>query len=206
MRAQIDEIAPFGSTRRWVASESLTRVRDMTLVSVLRRFNRTYTQRIGALDESFLGTGRPLGVSRLLFEVGASPAGTTVRDLRERLDLDSGHLSRMLRRLERDGLVVTEPDPADQRRRVVRLTAAGRAARGRHRAGPPTRAARRDTGCRAGATAVRLRRSRCRTTVISSRLGPRSHHSADRRKVDAYARSPGMLGKPGHRAGQAPFW
>ena len=38
--------------------------------AVLRRFNRTYTQRIGALDESFLGTGRPLGPSRLLFEIG----------------------------------------------------------------------------------------------------------------------------------------
>ncbi len=38
--------------------------------ATLRRFNRTYTQRIGALDESFLGTGRPLGPSRLLFEVG----------------------------------------------------------------------------------------------------------------------------------------
>ncbi|UMG91680.1 helix-turn-helix domain-containing GNAT family N-acetyltransferase [Nocardioides sp. TF02-7] len=96
--------------------------------AVLRRFNRTFTQRIGVLDESFLGTGRPLAVSRLLFEVGAAD-GSTVRDLRERLDLDSGHLSRMLRRLERDGLVTTSPDPRDQRRRVVRLTDAGRDAR-----------------------------------------------------------------------------
>jgi DNA-binding MarR family transcriptional regulator len=101
----------------------------MTTTEVLRRFNRTYTQRIGVLDESFLGTGRPLGVSRLLFEIGAAPEGTTIRDLRERLDLDSGHLSRMLRRLEKDGLVATEPDPADHRRRLVRLTAAGSAAR-----------------------------------------------------------------------------
>ena len=52
-----------------------------------------------------------------------------MRDLRERLDLDSGHLSRMLRRLEKEGLVSTTADPADQRRRVVRLTDAGSAAR-----------------------------------------------------------------------------
>ncbi|HWJ12055.1 MAG TPA: bifunctional helix-turn-helix transcriptional regulator/GNAT family N-acetyltransferase [Nocardioides sp.] len=97
------------------------------LTDVLRRFNRTYTQRIGVLDESFLGTGRPLAVSRLLFEVGAAgPVG--VRELRELLDLDSGHLSRMLRRLEDDGLIATAVDPADRRRRLVRLTASGRQA------------------------------------------------------------------------------
>ena len=103
----------------------------MSTTEVLRRFSRTYTQRIGVLEESFLGTGRPLAVSRLLFEIGATDAsdGVTVRELRERLDLDSGHLSRMLRRLETEGLVATTPDPADQRRRVVRLTDAGRAAR-----------------------------------------------------------------------------
>lgn len=103
----------------------------MSTTAVLRRFNRTYTQRIGALEESFLGTGRPLAVSRLLFEIGAADpdAGVTVRDLRERLDLDSGHFSRMLRRLEAEGLVSTRPDPADQRRRVVLLTDAGRTAR-----------------------------------------------------------------------------
>src|SRR6187431_3161427 len=92
----------------------------------LRRFSRTYTQRIGALDESFLDTGRPLGVSRLLFEIG--PDGTAVRELRERLSLDSGYLTRLLRRLEDDGLVRVEADPADRRRRAAALTPAGRTA------------------------------------------------------------------------------
>ncbi len=95
--------------------------------SVLRRFNRTYTQRIGVLDESFLGSGRPLAVSRLLHEIGTAD-GASVLALRDRLDLDSGHVSRMLRRLEAEGLVETVADPDDRRRRLARLTAAGRAA------------------------------------------------------------------------------
>ncbi len=98
-----------------------------TASSVLRRFNRTYTQRIGALDESFLGTGRPLAVSRLLLEIGSGDRAG-VRELRERLDLDSGHLSRMLRRLEEEGLVAMEVDTGDRRRRVAVLTPAGREA------------------------------------------------------------------------------
>lgn len=92
----------------------------------LRRFNRTYTQRIGALEESFLGTGRPLGPSRVLFEVGTG--GLTVRQLRDRLGLDAGYLSRLLRSLEADGLVTVVPDPGDLRRRRVTLTRKGRAA------------------------------------------------------------------------------
>ena len=99
----------------------------MTATEVLRRFNRTYTQRIGALDESFLGLGLPLGAARLVFEIGE--AGATVRDLRVRLGLDSGQLARQLRRLEDDGLVLLAPDEADRRRRTVRLTRKGRALR-----------------------------------------------------------------------------
>jgi DNA-binding MarR family transcriptional regulator/predicted N-acetyltransferase YhbS len=98
----------------------------MTLVDTVRRFNRSYTQRIGALEESFLGTGRPLGASRLLFEVG--PDGAAVRELRERLDLDSGYLTRLLSRLADDGLVEVRSDPADRRRRIVTLTAVGQKA------------------------------------------------------------------------------
>ena len=99
-------------------------------VAVVRRFNRSYTQRIGVLDDSFLGLGMPLGPSRLLFEIGAVPATTQVpltsQTLRERLGLDSGYLSRLLRRLEEAGLINVIPDPGDRRRRQVSLTEAGR--------------------------------------------------------------------------------
>ena len=100
----------------------------MESTAVLRRFNRSYTQRIGALDESFLGLGLPLGSARLLFEIGAEEA-PTVQRLRARLGLDSGYLSRLLRSLEEQDLVAVEPDPADRRRRLVRLTARGRRTR-----------------------------------------------------------------------------
>jgi DNA-binding MarR family transcriptional regulator/GNAT superfamily N-acetyltransferase len=94
-------------------------------VSVLRRFNRRFTQRIGVLDDRFLGRGRPLGQARLLFEVGRD--GASVLELRRRLGLDSGYLSRLLRALEAEGLVAVEADPDDGRRRVVRLTDLGQA-------------------------------------------------------------------------------
>src|SRR5215207_5066618 len=94
-------------------------------VALVRRFNRTVTERIGALEESFLGRDRPLGASRLLWEVGED--GADLHELRYRLGLDSGYASRLLRRLEDDGLVVVEAHTADRRRRKVRLTAAGRA-------------------------------------------------------------------------------
>lgn len=91
--------------------------------STLRAFNRTWTQRVGVLEESFLGTGRPLNVSRLLFEIG--PDGASVRELRDRLELDSGYLTRLLHRLAGEDLVEVRTDPADRRRRLVGLTAAG---------------------------------------------------------------------------------
>jgi DNA-binding MarR family transcriptional regulator/predicted GNAT family N-acyltransferase len=102
----------------------------MADTDVVRRFNRTYTQRIGALDESFLGLGLPLGLARLVFEIGGAP-GTTARELRARLGLDSGHLARQLRSLEERGLVDVHPDPDDRRRRTVTLTRSGEALRGR---------------------------------------------------------------------------
>jgi DNA-binding MarR family transcriptional regulator/GNAT superfamily N-acetyltransferase len=97
---------------------------DVGTTAVIRRFNRAYTQRIGALEESFLGVGLPLGTARLLFEIGAGPA--TTQALRGRLGLDSGYLSRLLRQLEDEGLVAITPDPADRRRRLVDVTPAGR--------------------------------------------------------------------------------
>ena len=96
-------------------------------VATLRRFNRSFTQRIGVLDDSFLGSGRPLGPSRLLYEIG--PKGAGLHELRTRLGLDSGYVSRLLRQLESEGLVIVDSDPDDGRRRTARLTESGFAER-----------------------------------------------------------------------------
>lgn len=93
----------------------------------VRRFNRTVAARIGALDDRFLGRARPMGESRILWEVGS--AGAEIRELRARLGLDSGYVSRVLHSLERQALVTVQPGTQDRRVRRVQLTPAGLAER-----------------------------------------------------------------------------
>lgn len=100
---------------------------DPATVAQVRRFNRTVTQRVGALQDEFLGRGRSLGAARVLWEIG--PDGRDVRSLRSALGLDSGYLSRLLRALEADGLITVGTAATDRRVRVARLTPAGRAER-----------------------------------------------------------------------------
>ncbi len=97
---------------------------DRTELDIIRGFNRTVTLRSGAMEESYLGRGRPLGQARLLFEIGED--GGELKVLRERLRLDSGYLSRLLAALRRQGLVAVQVDRADRRKRRVVLTKAGR--------------------------------------------------------------------------------
>jgi DNA-binding MarR family transcriptional regulator/N-acetylglutamate synthase-like GNAT family acetyltransferase len=96
---------------------------DASMVEAVRRFNRTVTQRVGALNDHYLGGARPLGEARLLWEIGD---GRDLRSLRAALGLDSGYLSRLLRSLEADGLVTVQADTDDRRVRVARLTTAGK--------------------------------------------------------------------------------
>src|SRR4051812_25717558 len=93
-------------------------------IARVRSFNRLITRQVGALNDRYLG-GRPLGESRVLFEIGAN-GGVTPRDIRARLGLDSGYVSRMIGALERDGLIVKKPNPADRRTPVLTVTAKGR--------------------------------------------------------------------------------
>jgi DNA-binding MarR family transcriptional regulator/GNAT superfamily N-acetyltransferase len=92
-------------------------------IPTVRSFYRALTLRVGVFTDSFLGRGRPLADSRLLFEIGRD--GADVRKLRSRLNLDSGYLSRLLRSLERHGLIEVAPLESDLRSRRAQLTAAG---------------------------------------------------------------------------------
>lgn len=92
-------------------------------VTAFRRFNRYFTRRIGVLDDHYLGQNRPLGEARLLFEIGD---GMSLRELRSRLGLDAGYLSRMAKALQAQGMVTLSAHPEDSRLRMIAPTPAGR--------------------------------------------------------------------------------
>jgi DNA-binding MarR family transcriptional regulator/N-acetylglutamate synthase-like GNAT family acetyltransferase len=95
------------------------------VVAAVRRFNRYWTQVLGLLDAGLLGTDHPLPEARILFELGRRPVVERA-ELRGMLGIDDSFLSRLLRRLQRRGLVTHERSSSDGRRRIVHLTAAGR--------------------------------------------------------------------------------
>lgn len=100
---------------------------DRDAVGLVRRFNRTVAERSGTFGDRFLDRGRPYGESRILWEIGR--AGAEIRELRARLDLDSGYVSRVLRSLQKDGLIRVKTSPTDGRVRLAELTRSGQAER-----------------------------------------------------------------------------
>ncbi len=96
---------------------------EMPLIEQVRSFNRTMTERVGVLNDHFLGRNHSLGEARLLWEIGEE--GVSIRELRRRLSLDSAYVSRLLRSLEKQGLIVVRTSEADGRVRLVQLTSAG---------------------------------------------------------------------------------
>ena len=99
---------------------------DQSQIEQVRCFNRLMADSTGAIDDDFLGRGRPMGEARLLWEVDE---GADVRDVRHRLGLDAGYTSRLIRSLRRQGLVELTTDVRDHRVRRVVPTAAGAAER-----------------------------------------------------------------------------
>jgi DNA-binding MarR family transcriptional regulator/GNAT superfamily N-acetyltransferase len=95
-------------------------------IGQVRSFNRLVTRQIGALNDRYLGL-LPLGEARVWVEIGAAAGGATPRDIRARLGLDSGYLSRVIGSLRRHGLVEETPNPTDRRTKRLRLTRTGQA-------------------------------------------------------------------------------
>ncbi|WP_328996235.1 MarR family winged helix-turn-helix transcriptional regulator [Kribbella sp. NBC_01245] len=62
----------------------------------------------------------------VLSDLAHRPAGTQLA-LAKAIGYDKSRLIPLLDQLERDGLIVREPDPADRRAHTVRLTEAGQA-------------------------------------------------------------------------------
>ncbi|OLC59552.1 MAG: MarR family transcriptional regulator [Ktedonobacter sp. 13_1_40CM_4_52_4] len=96
-------------------------------IGTVRQFNRFFTRQIGVLREGLLHSPYPLTDARILFELGQCNQVTASRLGRE-LGLDAGYLSRILARLEQQGLLDKVRSENDGRQLLVSLTAAGREA------------------------------------------------------------------------------
>jgi DNA-binding MarR family transcriptional regulator/GNAT superfamily N-acetyltransferase len=100
---------------------------DLTpAVAAVRSFNRAYTKVIGLLDEGLVKSPYTLTEVRVLFEIAhAAEGGANVARIREDLALDAGYLSRILARLDDEGMVVKGRSAEDARRGTVMLTERG---------------------------------------------------------------------------------
>lgn len=99
---------------------SLTEAR----VSEVRAFNRFYTKVIGVLQAGMHDSPYSLTEGRVLYEVEHAGRLET-GELRGLLDLDAGYLSRILARLDGDGLIIRERSATDARKQLLRLSPAG---------------------------------------------------------------------------------
>ena len=97
------------------------------IVERARRFNRFYTGAIGMLGEGYLGSGFTLAEARVIYEIAHRQTPIAV-DIGAALGLDPGYLSRILKRLEAQGLVARARVAEDRRQSRLTLTAAGREA------------------------------------------------------------------------------
>lgn len=93
--------------------------------AAIRRFNRFYTREIGVLDGNLLQSGFSLAEARIIYEVAQAPE-IAAKEIGEKLNLDRGYLSRMLRAFERKRLISRKTDAADKRRSHLSLTEKGR--------------------------------------------------------------------------------
>jgi DNA-binding MarR family transcriptional regulator len=75
----------------------------VSTVTEVRGFNRFYTRVLGLLRPQLAGSAFGLTEARVLFEL-ADTEKMAVTALRRTLDLDAGHLSRILSRFVADGL------------------------------------------------------------------------------------------------------
>ena len=91
----------------------------------VRKFNRFYTNVIGLVNQTILGSSYSLAEVRVLLEILLA-GQTTATDLTKLLAIDAGYLSRMLRRFARDKMLEAARSTVDRRVYNLSLTDKGR--------------------------------------------------------------------------------
>lgn len=97
----------------------------MNPVTQVRSFNRSYTKILGLLNDRILESPLSLTESRIIYEL-AEQGVTSAKVLSTNLAIDKGYLSRTLKRLEKQGYLLTQTSEQDKRSKTLVLSKKGK--------------------------------------------------------------------------------
>lgn len=99
-------------------------LKDQSVVHAIRKFNRFYTNILGLLDKHMLDSAFSLSEIRVLYEIGNMDK-CTAKKITEKLKMDSGYLSRVIKQFERRKLIYRIQSDDDRRWYFLYLTSEG---------------------------------------------------------------------------------
>jgi DNA-binding MarR family transcriptional regulator/GNAT superfamily N-acetyltransferase len=101
-------------------------MQNMAYIEKIRKFNRFYANLLGKIDQEIYSPAYPLTEARVLSEINARK-GATATEIREKLGIDRGHMSRIVQKFEEDHLVIRQQSANDKRQLMLKLTPQGQA-------------------------------------------------------------------------------
>ncbi|WP_293782659.1 MarR family winged helix-turn-helix transcriptional regulator [uncultured Pedobacter sp.] len=94
------------------------------IIGSMRAFNRYYTNLIGVLDKDYLETQYTLTEARILFEISLGKKNAS--EIIEAMRIDKSYLSRVLKKFEKNKLIIKSKSGKDARTSQIGLTAKGK--------------------------------------------------------------------------------
>lgn len=98
---------------------------DKQIISDIRRFNRFYATIIGILDSTISNTQYTITEARVLFEIQKKNKQMIASDLVSKLNIDRSYMSRIVRKLTSEDLIVKTKSSSDSRINTLHITDKG---------------------------------------------------------------------------------
>ncbi|ELS59802.1 hypothetical protein BSI_37560 [Bacillus inaquosorum KCTC 13429] len=98
---------------------------ESTVGLKFRKFNRFYTNVLGFLNEHIYDSPFSLTETRILFEIYNTPH-CTAKALQDKLGLDRGYVSRILKQFEKEDLIYKQRSKDDARHHYIYVTETGK--------------------------------------------------------------------------------
>jgi DNA-binding MarR family transcriptional regulator/N-acetylglutamate synthase-like GNAT family acetyltransferase len=90
-------------------------------VNKIRKFNRFYANLLGKMDQEIYNKPFPLTEARVITEIHLNN-GCTATEIREKLGIDRGYMSRIVQKLEEENIIHKTQSEDDKRQYILYLT------------------------------------------------------------------------------------